>query len=110
MQRNFGYSPSTYCAIANRCTTPHKTSEKIDIVKRFRCWRKYWPIDKRNDEYDDIRSCSFKVLAEFNNLFIENNEILSALSNSPNMEHDELKPLANIGATGAWIENGYWEQ
>lgn len=58
-------------------------------------------IGERSDEYDEIRSCFYEVidvtLAEFNRRFTENNEILSALSNSPNMEFDELKPLEKLG-------------
>lgn len=55
-------------------------------------------IGERSNEYDQIRSCFYEVidltLAEFNDRFIENNEILSALANSPNME---LKPLEKLG-------------
>lgn len=60
-------------------------------------------IGERNEEYDEIRSCFFEVidvtLAEFNNRFTENNEILFAMSNSKNMELDELEPLEKLGVT-----------
>ena len=54
-------------------------------------------IGERSDEIDQITSSYNEVidveLAEFNAGFTENNEILLALSNSPNMELDQLKPL-----------------
>lgn len=58
-------------------------------------------IGVRSDGYDEIRSCFHQTidvsLAEFDQRFTENNEILLALSNSPNMELEELKPLEKIG-------------
>lgn len=58
-------------------------------------------IGERSDEFDEIRSCFHEVidvtLAEFKNRFTENNEVLSALSKSSNMELDELKPLEKLG-------------
>ena len=39
------------------------------------------------------------TLDEFDARFTENNEILLALSNSPNMELDQLKPLEKLDIT-----------
>lgn len=58
-------------------------------------------IGERGEEDDEIRSLFHEVidvtLAEFDARFTENNEILLALSNSPNIELVELKPLEKLG-------------
>lgn len=60
-------------------------------------------IGERPDESEDIRSCFYEVidvsLEEFKDRFTENNDILLALSNAPNMEVDQLKPLEKLGIT-----------
>lgn len=60
-------------------------------------------IGERPDECDDINSCFYEVidvsLEEFKHRFTENNDILVALSNAPNMKLDELKPLEKLGIT-----------
>lgn len=60
-------------------------------------------IGERSDEIDQITSSYNEVidvaLAEFDARFTENNDILLALSHSPNMELDQLKPLEKLGIT-----------
>lgn len=57
-------------------------------------------IGQRN-ENDEIQSCFDKIidisLQEFDKRFLENNEILIALSKAPNMEMADLKPLEKLG-------------
>lgn len=57
-------------------------------------------IGERCDENDEIKSNFNEVidviLAEFDARFAENNDILLALSNSPNMDLKDLKPLENL--------------
>lgn len=58
---------------------------------------------ERPDENVQIKSCYEEVinvaLAEFDSRFAENDEILLALSNSPKMELNDLKPLEKLGLT-----------
>ena len=54
-------------------------------------------IGERSSQSVEIKSCFFKIidiaLTEFNNLITENNEFLLAISNSPDMEMNDLKLL-----------------
>lgn len=58
-------------------------------------------IGERSDPDEEIKSCFFEIidvtLAEFDNRFTENNEILLALSNSEGMKLSDLKPLEQLG-------------
>lgn len=67
-------------------------------------------IGERTDENEDIKSCFYEVidvsLEELDYRFTENNDILLALSNAPNMELEELKPLEHEMKTAKkYIEN-----
>lgn len=58
-------------------------------------------IGERANEADDIKATYFEIIdvtdKELKELFTENNEILLALSNSGNMDPNELKPLEKLG-------------
>lgn len=58
-------------------------------------------IGERANEYDDIKSTYYGIIDvadnEMKRRFSENNNILLALSNSSNMDLNELKPLEELG-------------
>lgn len=58
-------------------------------------------VGQRPNEDDEIESCFNQIidvtLSEFDKRFTENNEILVALSKSPEMQIEDLKPLEKLG-------------
>lgn len=75
------------------------------INRRRSTWLENFVIEEtlgeRSNENDDIKSLFHEVidvaLSEFEARFTENNSILLAISNSPDMELSDLKPLEQLG-------------